>query len=242
MSTVEKVAAVLSAVTEAGGSAELSELLAKTELSKPTLYRVLRSLVDAGLVVHGVSGGYRLGPQAFAMAAVALGSLAVPPTAREQMLTIAATTGTAVHLSLLRAGQLVYADKVDGDTAFRLQSEIGRIQSFHSSAIGKSILAAFDDDGAAQILGGDPLPRFTPHTMTTASELLAALPEIRRRGFASDDEEDEPSTRAVGVSILSSTGNPIGGLSVVAPSFERSLNELEAHVPLLRSAAAALLP
>jgi IclR family acetate operon transcriptional repressor len=59
----------------------------------------------------------------------------------------------------------------------------------------------------------------TRHTVRTPAELNAELANIRSRGYAIDDEENEEGVRCVGAAILDSTGTAIAAISVSGPSF-----------------------
>jgi IclR family transcriptional regulator, KDG regulon repressor len=50
-------------------------------------------------------------------------------------------------------------------------------------------------------------------------DLLAALDEARRLGYATDKEETEPEILCLGAAICDESGHPIGGISVSIPKF-----------------------
>ncbi len=54
----------------------------------------------------------------------------------------------------------------------------------------------------------------TPNTITTVEELLADLCQVRERGFAIDQEENEAGIGCVGTAIYGYDNNVIGALSL----------------------------
>jgi DNA-binding IclR family transcriptional regulator len=55
-------------------------------------------------------------------------------------------------------------------------------------------------------------------------DLVEALAEARRQGYATDKEETEPEILCLGAAICDDSGHPIGGISVSVPKyrFDRS--------------------
>ncbi|MFG2292182.1 IclR family transcriptional regulator C-terminal domain-containing protein [Streptomyces sp. NPDC048603] len=86
------------------------------------------------------------------------------------------------------------------------------------------------------------LPGRTPNTLTGPGELEAELERVRARGFAVDDEENEPTIRCVGAAVSGPAGRPVGGVSVTTVTFLTGLDELESYAPAVRAAAEALAP
>jgi IclR family acetate operon transcriptional repressor len=239
MSTVDKAHRVLMAL-RAGIPASLATLERETKIPKPTVLRLVRNLVELDLVDQDADGLYRLGPQLFSLAGLAYRGVAPTPVVREVIVKLAQRVHLTVHVSALRGSQLVYVDKCEADKPFQLRSEVGRLQSLHSSAIGKSILAGLPEEEARQLLLAQDLVRYTKRTHISIDTILAELPSIRSRGFAIDDEEDESSTRAIGAALHDRAGHPTGGISIVAPTFDITRTEIEGLAPTLKDAVAQI--
>jgi IclR family transcriptional regulator, acetate operon repressor len=240
VTTIDKAAEVLAALGELTPRAPLAELVDRTGIPKPTLYRILRILLERDLVQQDATGMYRIGSRVFSLAARAFQGFHVGDDVREVMVDLGQKVHLAVHVSAFRADQLIYVDKLEADTPFYMRSEIGRLQAIHSSAIGKSVLAELSPEHARRVLHVHKLDVFTPYTVVNIETIVAGLPAIKERGFAIDDEEDELSTRAIGAAFRDGSGSPVGGISIVAPTFETEMAELEAHAPDLLEAAARI--
>jgi IclR family acetate operon transcriptional repressor len=108
----------------------------------------------------------------------------------------------------------------------------------HCTAVGKAMLASSPDDEVRALLGRTGLPRHTEHTVTDPEELLAQLAEVRERGYAVDEGEQEVGVRCVAVAVPGSTLRLAMSVSGPAP---RMSDELVVHaVPVLQDAAAGV--
>lgn len=239
MTTIDKSFHVLRVLADHPGG-QIGALEPATGIPKSTLYRLLRNLAADGLVEQDSAGGWHLGRRMFALAARTFQIVGPGEAERRVLVALAQKVHLTVHLSVLRNRQLVYVDKLEADTPFKMRSSAGRIQPVHSSAIGKSVLALLGEDHARAMLQAAPLERFTSRTITDVNAILRQLPTIRARGWATDDEEDEQGTRAIGAAFVNGEGHPAGGISIVAPTFAASMAELAQHAGALQDAVAAL--
>ena len=58
----------------------------------------------------------------------------------------------------------------------------------------------------------------TSNTLLSVNEVMEQLSEIRRRGYALDQEELEYGLVCLGVAIVDSSGKPVGAISVSGPA------------------------
>jgi len=101
--------------------------------------------------------------------------------------------------------------------ARRLTSTVGGRNPVHSTGVGKLLLAYArpDDDAVAAWASDRMLERRTEHTRTTADELAPELRAVRARGYAVDNQENEPGIVCVAVPVfLTSPTRPSGAVSL----------------------------
>ncbi|AWZ09078.1 MULTISPECIES: IclR family transcriptional regulator [unclassified Streptomyces] len=237
---LEKSMRILEAVAAPGGPHRLTGVAAAAAVPKSSTYRILASLIEQGFVRSEAESRYGVGPRLRGLSALVSGG---EPAGVEQILReLQQSTGQAVHLALHSGETITYIRKLESDQPFRTASRIGMRMPLHTTAIGKCILAHLPRAEVRELLSAAGLPRRTPNTITGAEALEAELASVRERGFALDDEENEPTIRCIGAVILGPTGLPVGGVSVTTVTFLVSREEIEAYAPALRSAALALTP
>ena len=85
---------------------------------------------------------------------------------------------------------------------------------FHSSGAGKALLAFRPAAEARALMSELDLRGYTAKTITTLVRLEAALAEIRKQGFAVDDEEAEMGLRCVAAVVYNALAEPLAAISV----------------------------
>jgi Transcriptional regulator len=231
---------VLEALAEQGSSATLANLSASVALPKPTVHRILQSLVARGYARQVGEGRYAPGMKILGLAGQLQETLDQAELARPAMYLIQSLLPETVHFALLQGDHAVYVEKLDGRRAYRMASRIGMELELHCTAIGKSILAFLPDRDRRDLLADHGLSRRSANTITSVVELDEELARIRERGFAIDDEENEEQIRCVGAAVFDHWGHVIGGLSLSAPAFALSLAEAGNLGPAVASASSAL--
>ncbi|UUU38499.1 IclR family transcriptional regulator [Streptomyces sp. NBC_00162] len=240
-SVLEKSLRILEAVAAPGGPHRLAEVTAAAAVPKSSTFRILASLAEQGFVRQEADGRYGVGPRLRGLSALVSGG---EPASIGRILDELrqAAGGQTVHLALHSGETITYIRKLESEQPFRTASRVGMRMPLHTTAIGKSILAHLPGTEVRELIAATGLAPRTPRTLTRAEELYAQLAEVRARGFALDDEENEPTIRCIGAAVLGPGGRPIGGVSVTTVTFLVSREEIESYAPALRAATAALAP
>lgn len=197
---VERALWVLRAFEAATDDLGISEVAHATGLSMSTAHRLTRALCAGGLLTQDPrSERYQLGP-----ALVVLGRLAEDrlglERARPVLDLLAADTGESVSLGILTGGDVTVVLTIASNQPLRFSQPPGHRIPAHTSAMGKCLLAGQGDiDGTVAALG--PLEAATDNTVTDRRRLSADLEEVRRRGWALNDEERNPGVRAVAAPV-----------------------------------------
>jgi hypothetical protein len=83
--------------------------------------------------------------------------------------------------------------------------------------LGKALLAFHPPEEVAAHYRVAGLPRFTPSTVTDVDALLAELDAIRRRGYATDEQEREIDVRCVAAPVRDHHGEVVAAITVAGP-------------------------
>ena len=185
-----------------------------------TAHRLLGTLVARGYAAQSpASGRYLLGYKLLELTSGLQDRLErLRTAARPHLEAIQAETGETTNLVVLEGRNVVYIDSVSGTRSVRLFTEIGHAIPAHTSGAGKALLAWREPADVEALFGGAPLAASTPRTLTTLDALQEDLGRIRRRGYATDNEEHELGVACVATPVLDPPGLPLAAISVSGPT------------------------
>jgi DNA-binding IclR family transcriptional regulator len=217
--TLDRALGALLRIGESGSRGlTLAECSASLGYSKPTVHRILRTLANRGFLrVDRERGLYTLGVANLRLGMTFLEQLDLRSEALPILRELGDRTGETVHLGVLDGSDVVYIEKVESSHAVRMFSQIGRTMPAYSTGVGKAILAYLPHDQLEWALP-KRLEARTRATITDRKELLEHLAGVRRRGYSTDEVENEEGIRCVGAPIFDHTGAVCAGISVAGPA------------------------
>lgn len=236
-----RVFGLLEHVVRANGPVALQELAGDSGLPKPTVYRMLAMLDDAGLVTREPDG-HRIsaGPRLVRFALDVQLSEAVRAPRHAILKRLADHLGETVNLTMLDGSEVVYLDRVETEWPLRMTLQPGSHVPLHCTASGKLLLALLPAARRRRIVEELSLQRFTDHTITDRRAFEAELAGIRRDDLSTDNQEYLVGLVCVAVPVVASDGRNLACVAVHAPVARMPLDRALTHVPALREAAAAL--
>jgi len=239
--TVGKALTVLDQVAGFGRPVRFAELLAASDLPKATLYRLLQTLTQQGLVSFDVDRqSYGLGIRLVRLAHAAWHQSSLAPIARPYLDALSREIGETVHLAQLDNAQVLYVDKRNAAQPVEMFSDAGKVGPAYCTGVGKAMLAHLEPDALEDALGKQSYHRFTDNTLAGRDALRAECADIRRTGMSFDREEHEPGIICVAVPVLGASGRMLGAMSVTGPTTRMSLEGLSKLAPRLQEAAAQI--
>lgn len=225
--TVGKALHVLDMVAELGRPARFGELLEGSPFPKATLYRLLQTLTNQGLLSYDPDRQtYAPGMRLVRLAHAAWAQSALAPLARPFLDALSTVVGETIHLAQLDRGQVVYVDKRNARTPIEMFSQAGKVGPGYCTGVGKAIMAFLSDDAREAAIKYQSFFRHTPQTLTSADALRSELRDIRDAGIAFDREEHEPGIICIAAPILSAKGRALGALSITTSTRKHGLQDL----------------
>ncbi|MGI9504430.1 MAG: IclR family transcriptional regulator [Geminicoccaceae bacterium] len=239
--TLTKGLALLEAVAAGPQPLRFTDLLHSQPYPKATLHRLLKTLIEAGMVVYdGDQRTYHPGVRLIRLSHAAWLRSSLADAARDALDALSNEIDETIHLAVLDDAQVLYLDKRAAGQPVTMFSSPGKVGPAHCTGVGKAMLAFLDEDSLEDALARQSFHRYMPSTLTTPEALKAELEEIRKDGYGFDREEHEVSIICVAAPILSARGGVLGGLSVTSTTYVNDLDNLAAYAPRLKAAAAAI--
>ena len=201
------------------------------------MHRIVAALVAERLLVEKQgSAALALGPRLIQLASRSWGRSELRLAAVDELKRLRDLTGETVHLAVPNGTSMVYIEKLESPSAVRMASRIGTSVSLHSTAVGKAYLAALDDAALKPLLKDLPMPRYTANTPVSPAQLRTLIREARERGWAVDNEENEPGIYCFGAVIRGAGGAPVAAISVSTLVFRQKEDPQKSYVaPLLEA-------
>ncbi len=237
-----RLLALLEVATAEDRSFTLQSLAEETGTPKPTLHRMLQQLESAGwLQREGDGRHYGTGVRLRRLAEQLLLNDSAHGARHAVLRRLVEQLGESCNLTSLSGGEVVYLDRVETAAPLRFYLHPGSRVPAHCSASGKLFLAQMPPAQRRRLLGHAPLEAYTPRTLTDLDELEAELRQVRRDGFALDNEEFLPGLLCAAVLVPASDGRRSNlCVAVQAPVIRLTADKALQLVPALQRAAEAL--
>jgi DNA-binding IclR family transcriptional regulator len=214
-----KALRLLSVVGEATDSAGISvaEMIEKTGLSRPTVYRLLRELQEFQLVRSVPRRPvWQLGSKVIALAAVAGSWSVLRRRIKQEMDDFVRQMGFTVHLAIRDGFDIVYIDKSESAAHMTISSVIGSRRPLNVTALGKCLVAFDSDPRLAEKVADHGLVSRTPHSITDRTHWLDEIAWVKAARYAYDRGEAELAARCIAAPICDPYGHAVAAISFSA--------------------------
>lgn len=230
---IDRMMWLLHAIAECDDPVSLKYLSADTGLHPSTVFRILASLTEHGMVGRTPNGRYVLGGVLGRLGRQVHSNQDIKAAAKETMDWLRDQLGETVNLTIRQGDEVVYIERSLSPRMMRVEQVIGSKAPLHVTAVGKLLLAEEGESGVRGYAQRTGLPAYTPNTITDTDELVRVVNRSIKRGFALDNEEAELGVGCIGSLVYGENGVAIGGLSVSAPIERRR----DKWIPIVRKAA-----
>lgn len=205
----------------------VSDLARRLGIAKSTAHRLLSTLRTRGFIEQDPdSGRYRLGLHLFELGHLAQVRHPLRDVARPICFDLNRRTGLTVNLSVIDGADVVFIERMESADSGRGVNESGRRLPAHVSSSGKAIAAWNPEFAQARVTAGFP-PRARA-TVRTVAEWETVLRTVRKRGYATSEDESYDGVSSLAVPILVNPASVTAALS-----FFGRRHEMDMRLPLL---------
>lgn len=216
--TTWRTLAVLRTLSESGKEMTLKELREVLECSKSSLFPILKTMEEAGYICSdNAAVRYRLTPKLYELVRSHSSQHSLigifGAVSRRAVIDIQET----MQMAVLDGEDIVYIAKQDSNHPVRLVSEVGRRLPSHATALGKCLLAAFNDQEIRERYGATSLRIFTTETISNLNALLTSISIVRETGYAEDWQEISEGLCCVAAPVRDGFENTVAAVSFAVP-------------------------
>ena len=189
------------------GEATASDLAALVEEPRSSVYRMLATLQQIGLVEPGSRRGvYRPGFGLVRLSGAVLTRFDERELAMPVLERLRTETKETVHLCLRRGFQAVFIERLAGERVHTLAVKLGGVLPLHVGASPRTLLAFETDAFWDEYFAIVPVEPWMPNSPANEAEVRGLLHEIRRTGVAISDEDVVAGVTTVGAPIFDHRG------------------------------------
>ena len=218
----------------------LSQLARELGFGKSTVYGIASALEEVGAVFRDPrTKKYTLGVTLFELGRSAVTRIDLKDVARPFLEGLMADTRESVVLGVRNVDRVTVLDMVESNQDLKITSPVGSTIPILAGATGKVFLASMTTEQAARIVDAKGLPRFTERSIVDPEHFFKELQEVRRKGYAMDDEEYISGVRAVAAPIKAAE-HPLSAIWIVGFKPSMSDDKMVLLVEKTKSAAEAI--
>jgi DNA-binding IclR family transcriptional regulator len=238
---IERMMTLLDALAKKSDPVSLKELSQSSGLHPSTAHRILNDLVLARMVDRTEPGSYQLGMRLLELGNLVKARLNVRDAAAGPMRELHRLTGETVNLSVRQGDEIVYVERtVSERSGMQVVRAIGGRAPLHLTSTGKLFLANDDTRAVRSYAMRTGLAGHTPNSITALNQLEQELVEVRRLGYARDNEELELGVRCIAAGIRDDSQSLVAGLSISAPADRANDGWLQALADTARAISSSL--
>lgn len=230
VAALDKALRVLECMSRNREDISLGSLAEQVDLPKPTLVRLLTTFKNHSIVWQDVrTRHYKLGWGLIYLGQAASASFSLVEVIRPYLAQLSSETGETASLVMRRNNRAVYVDQVSSNNMIRGVPHIGEELTFYASGSGKILLSALSERELDGIVDSLDFVRLTDKTITDKKVFRDELAQVRKRGWALDDEEGERGCRCIAAPLCDWNEQIIASISITGPTMRIE----EAQIPIL---------
>ena len=188
---VERALRILGTFENGHAEHGVTDLSRRLSLHKSTVHDILHTLAHHGLLERNpVTHKYRLGPGLLALGDLARQRGDIREQARPFLQELTSETGSTSLLGVFEEDVIVIVDKAEPPSDLKVTASVGQRLPFCAGSFGRALLAWTEQATVDRLLSSPGLRKFTRTSIIQPRAYRSSLADVRRRGYAVDDQEE----------------------------------------------------
>lgn len=234
MRAINRAIDVLECFAGQRGALSIGEIEKRAKLSRPTLYRILSTLISRNFIrKDGDPPRYSLDIGAGRLANAWINSLDIVRLATPLMQNLLDRYDETIALYLRKNDIRLCVCEMQGRQPLSYSRGLGHSGSLVRGASGLAMLAFIDPDEAREIIEQDG-------DKTFARLARRKLPEIQKAGYAVSSGDFLPGAQAIASPVFDWKGEVIGALGLFGPSVRFPAKRVNESAKAIKQSAATL--
>jgi len=236
---VIKLLRILEVLRDAPYGLPLKDVAKLSAINKSTAYRFLAHLESAGYLFRSEAGVYTIGPNLVRLGAAANFRETLRKICRPVLQKLWSATGETINLGVLDGHEVLYLDVIESPHNFRLASLAGSRRPLCCTSLGKALMAFLPSEAMDEMLSTITFERATPRTIIQRAKFRRELLQVRKRGYAIDDQEAVLGARCVAAPIFADQ-KVIAAVSISGPITRVTGSRISLFASLVKDEAVSI--
>jgi len=213
----------------------ISQLAAKTGLSRAAVRRCLYTLSKLGFAGIEEGSRYTLLPRMLTLSNTYATSNSLSTSAQPILERMSAALHESFSVATLDGDDIVYIARTTVSRVMSVDLHIGSRLPAYCTSMGRVLLAYLPVEQLEQYLARVVLVPHTPRTVNSVEKLRLALRNVRRHGYALVDQEYEIGLRSLAVPVYAPSGRVVATMNLSGSSPRMPVYDMQTRfLPHLR--------
>jgi len=213
--SVDRALSILETLAEDDEGYRLSDLAVRTGLSASTVHRLLATLESRRFVQFDrAESKWHVGSRAFTVGASFARRRNFSAQAIPYLRKLRDLTRETANLAVVDDEFIIVLTRMESREIMRSLTQVGGRVAMVTSGVGKAVLATYSDEDVGAVIRHHGMPRLTEKSIVRPSDLFKELENIRKQGFALDDEEACMGLRCIAAVVYNDCAEPLAAISV----------------------------
>ena len=208
---------VLEFISQRDKPVSMADICRELGFPKSSTFELVYTLVEKGFldIADANLKTFKLGMKLFQVGVSYVSRMSLHGEAKPVIENLMLATGMTVFMAVEHQGKLVYLDKVEppGQT-IKIDVSLGSNNPMHCTGLGKALLATYSKETVKEITGGGVLAPKTSFSIPHHDQLIEDLEQIRKRGYAIDNMENELNIVCIAAPIYDRLSHPVAAISI----------------------------
>jgi len=235
--SIDRAVAILDCFSEEKKELRLSEISERLGLNKSTVHGIISTLKYHGFISQDEeTQKYKLGIRFVEFGDLVINSMNIRNAAVPVIDAVCERIEETVHIAMLDGLDVVWIEKRECTKSIKTSTKIGARLPAYTTADGKIIICYQNKDKIKNYLP-KRIPQYTKNTITNKGEFIKKLEEMKKNGYAIDNEEYVEGLKCVAAPIFDHNGKVRFSLSTTGPAFRMDEERIKELIVIIREAA-----
>lgn len=234
---------VLETLIESEGPLTLTSLAQAAGVPLATCAAIVQTFEERGYAerqIVGRSHFWRPTLRLYGLASGLIRKVDPATVAQRHLRTLSETVGMPAHLGVLDGASIVYVAKAATPGFIQFDTFVGKVAPYNLTALGRAIAAHLPESELEPLLSRVAKGAGPNANKRSKKSLLDELTEIRDRGYAVEDEEEQAEISCVAAPVFDAEGRVAYAVGVTGFAREVMGEKHELAVDAVRSAARSI--